>query len=287
MIVNCMKDKITLLITPQEFSLKSIAESGQCFRWSELSPNKYLILAYNRLLVAEQYDNYINLYCSEEDYDNIWRSYFDLDYDYDNRIERALSIEDKGSYVVSAIEFSRGIRILNQDPWETLITFILSQQNNIPRITQIVENLCRYCGDLLGDYEGRDYYAFPTAEQLLDHYTELKDLGVGFREKYVIEACKKVISGYDLDQLKHKPTEEVVGELSEFYGIGPKIANCVALFSLGHKDAFPRDVWINRIIDNYYGGEFNELKFTGYAGLIQQYMFYYERRSNHQDNDPS
>lgn len=261
------------------FDLNSIADSGQCFRWKKLSDNSYIVVAYDRLLIISQSKDYIQLNCTSEEFDSVWRTYLDLDYDY-NEIVNNVKFHSQCSndkFLSDAVRFSSGIRILNQDPWECLISFIISQQNNIPRIKGIIDRLCRRCGDLVGSYDGEDYYSFPTAEQIMDHYLELKDIGVGFRDKYILDTCRRINAGYDLDQLKELDAESAVSNLKNFYGVGDKVANCISLFGLGHKEAFPRDVWINRIIDKYYDGDFDTSRFSGYSGIVQQYMFYYER----------
>ena len=257
-----------------DIDLNSIMESGQCFRWNKIGDNTYSIVAFNQLLIVDQLPNGMRLHCSESEFESLWKDYFDLDYDYQKCIESASNYDQ---FLRSAAKFSFGLRILNQDPWEMLITFIISQQNNIPRIKGIIDRLCRECGDLIATYEGIDYYSFPTELQILDNYLKLKDIGVGFRDKYIIQACKDILFGFDLEALRHATPEDTVNKLKSFYGVGDKVANCISLFGLGHKDAFPRDVWINRIIDKYYDGEFDTGRFEGFSGVIQQYMFYYER----------
>lgn len=256
--------------------LDSIADSGQCFRWKRLQDNSYAVVAYEKLLILKQTPNRIELSCTPEEFESIWRNYLDLDYDYYSRIEHIMNVAED-QFLADATRFSSGIRILNQDPWESLISFIISQQNNIPRITGIIDRLCSRCGDIIGTYQDEDYYSFPTAEQIMDHYLEMKDIGVGFRDKYILDACKRINARYDLESLRNLDAESTVTELKSFYGVGDKVANCVSLFGLGHKEAFPRDVWINRIIDKYYDGNFDTSRFEGFSGVVQQYMFYYER----------
>lgn len=259
-------------------NLYDIANSGQCFRWKELSPNEYAVVAFDKLLIIKQ-DHGIELMSNAEDFSLTWRNYLDLDYDYESVLRVVQDPEDY--FLRSASKFSSGIRILNQDPWECLISFIISQQNNIPRIIGIIDRLCMRCGDVVGEYNGELYYSFPTAEQIMDHYLELRDIGVGFRDKYILDACRKINAGYDLNRLRDLSAEDTIKELKSFYGVGDKVANCISLFGLGHKEAFPRDVWINRIIDKYYSGEFDTSRFAGFSGVIQQYMFYYERSISH------
>lgn len=272
--ITYFKNEVEVSDLDRTFSLESIRLSGQCFRITKLENSKYAIVAKGRLLIAEQYSDRVVFHCNQEDFDTVWEDYFDLDYDYKKCIIEGSRYD---AFLKSAVHYGSGIRILKQDPWEMLITFIISQQNNIPRIAGIVDKLCNRCGDLIATYDGINYYSFPTAEQIMDHYLELKDIGVGFRDKYILDACRRINSGYDLEVLKQVPPEQTTSELKRFYGVGDKVANCVSLFGLGHKDAFPRDVWINRIIDKYYNGDFDISRFEGFSGIIQQYMFYYER----------
>ncbi|MCM1221851.1 MAG: 8-oxoguanine DNA glycosylase [Lachnospiraceae bacterium] len=273
-IIKATEDQVSFKAT--EFSLRQIASSGQCFRWYPFASNEFIIIHQGKILDIEEYypDTFI-LHCSEIEFNEIWKNYFDFETDYHKFLDAVYESEDE--FLLSSISCGMGIRILNQDPWESLITFIISQQNNIPRITGIIHRLCQACGEPVGTAYGDTYYSFPSAEQILDKYKSLKSVGVGFREKYIIEACKRVNAGYDLERLRHCSAEEAVKELKTFYGVGDKVANCVSLFGLGHKEAFPRDVWINRIIDKYYGGEFDTSRFEGFSGVIQQYMFHYER----------
>ena len=272
--ITYFENEVEVSDLDRTFSLESIRLSGQCFRITKLENSKYAIVAKGRLLIAEQYSDRVVLHCNQEEFDIVWEDYFDLNYDYKKCIIEGSRYD---TFLKSAVHYGSGIRILKQDPWEMLITFIISQQNNIPRIAGIVDRLCNRCGDLIATCDGINYYSFPTAEQIMDHYLELKDIGVGFRDKYILDACRRINSGYDLEVLKQVPPEQATSELKKFYGVGDKVANCVSLFGLGHKDAFPRDVWINRIIDKYYNGDFDISRFEGFSGIIQQYMFYYER----------
>lgn len=260
-----------------QLDLLQIASSGQCFRWYPMGAYDYAIVHKGKILKIRQLtpSNLFIFECSKQEFDKVWKEYFDLDTDYQKYLDAVYESEDR--FLLSSISCGMGIRILNQDPWETLITFIISQQNNIPRITGIIDKLCRVCGDPIDEAYGEMMYSFPSAEQILDHYKSLKSIGVGFREKYILDACRKINAGYNLEMLRNLSAEDAVRELKKFYGVGDKVANCVSLFGLGHKEAFPRDVWINRIIDKYYGGEFDTSRFEGFSGVIQQYMFHYER----------
>lgn len=177
--------------------------------------------------------------------------------------------------MAAAMELGSGIRILRQDPWEALCSFIISQNNNIPRIKKIINTLCRRYGEPVGD--GR--YAFPTAKALYDAGTDaLYEARMGFRAKYVYDAAEKVCSGeLDLEGLRALPTPEASAALQRVKGVGEKVAACTLLFGLGKTDAFPVDVWMKRIIRDYYNGDLDVGALGDYAGIAQQYLFYYIR----------
>ena len=170
--------------------------------------------------------------------------------------------------MIKAIDFGYGIRILRQDLWETIVSFIISQRNNIARIRGIIDRLCRPFDDV-----------FPSPTLLKDYSEDdFKMLGLGYRAKYIVSLVKAVLNGeLDLDYLKTLSTQETMKYLQKFNGIGSKVANCIALFSLHKIDAFPIDVWIKRIIDTHYNGEFPIEKYAPFAGIVQQYMFFYAR----------
>ena len=178
----------------------------------------------------------------------------------------------------NAIEYGWGIRILRQDLWEMIISFIISQRKSIPAIRSSIESLCQAYGEdiVVGDV---NFKAFPKAEALsrlsLD---DLKAHGVGYRDKYILAAANDVVAGrLDLDKLSNMDEEEARAALLDLFGVGIKVANCVLLFALHHVDSFPIDVWIQRVIDQEYGGQFPIEQYSGFAGIVQQYMFYYGR----------
>jgi N-glycosylase/DNA lyase len=174
-------------------------------------------------------------------------------------------------YLTAAVNYGCGIRILRQDPWETIVTFLISQQNNMSRIRSIIAKLCRPYG-----------YQFPTPN-LLASYTkdDFVALGLGYRARYLHKIVQAVLDGkLNLSELQVMNAVDAVAFLTRFDGIGHKVANCIALFGLHKLDAFPIDVWIRRIIDEQYGGNFDETRFPGYAGIVQQYMFFYRRNFN-------
>jgi N-glycosylase/DNA lyase len=254
-----------------DFDLHQIANSGQCFRVSETSENVWEVRAFNRRLLIRQEgekQGYV-FECSSEEFNKIWFDYFDLGRDYGKIKANIRAIGD--SYLTAAVDYGYGIRILRQELWETIVTFLISQQNNIPRIKNTIRKLCQ-------PYDGR----FPTPA-LLSQYTEdaFLALGLGYRAQYLQNIVKAVIEGnLNLQKLKTMNSFDVINFLKSFSGIGNKVANCIALFGLHKVDAFPIDVWIRRIIDEQYGGNFDKSRFSEYAGIVQQYMFFYRRNFN-------
>ena len=222
---------------------------------------------------------------SLDDYYNIWKDYLDLDRDYD-AIKKKLSAKDK--YMEKAISYGGGMRILQQELWETMISFIISQNNNIPRIKKCVESLCTSFGSPLGIYKGRNYFAFPTPETLSRlNAEELDTCRLGYRAKYIVDTARQILENdKKLDDL-HNDSEGALYEyLLGLSGVGPKVANCIMLFGLGKYDSFPLDVWIKRVMNQIYHIEEGNVKkmkayaaehFGEYGGIAQQYLFYYMR----------
>ena len=251
----------------QDFDIEQIAESGQCFRISRASSNTWNVKAFGQeLYITKIRGNEYIFDCTEEDYLDIWYNYFDLGTDYS--MYKSLIERSGDPYLNNAINYGYGIRILRQDLWETIVSFIISQQNNINRIKVIIERICL-------PFEG----VFPSPALLKD-YTEndFRLLGLGYRAKYIADIVKDVLDGaFSLDYLKMLSTKDALEYLQNFNGIGAKVANCIALFSLHKMDAFPQDVWIKRIIETRYGRKFPVEKYATFAGVVQQYMFFYER----------
>jgi len=257
-------------VESEDLSLPKIARSGQCFRMTELEPGRFRLIAAERVLELEAREDGAILRCSQDEYQALWRTYFDLDTDY-ARFRSAIPQRDR--YLTAAAEFGRGIRILRQEPWETLVTFLLSQRRNIPAIRRSVELLCRKAGEPLGG----GCYSFPTPEgaaELTD--AELASCSLGYRVPYVRAAALLAAAG-GLDGLSLLSDAELEAELRSMPGVGPKVANCVMLFGFYRLSGFPRDVWINRVIDGQYGGRFSLRRYRGFEGVIQQYLFYYGR----------
>lgn len=208
-----------------------------------------------------------------------WEKYLSLDTDYaaiDGRILSALDGENDRQVMSAAVGRGAGIRILRQDPWETLISFIISQNNNIPRIKKIISAMCESCGKALGGGE----YAFPTPEALCSEGADgLLRFGCGFRAKYIYGAAKMVAEG-EID-LAAVPEMKEYADADEYLrriaGVGPKVSACTLLFGFGRLDAFPIDVWVKRIMEKRFPNGLDYTRFGEYAGIAQQYLFYYER----------
>lgn len=255
----------------QDFDIEQIANSGQCFRIREVSPSVWLVKALgHRLCITKINQNEYLFDCTEKEYKSVWIDYFDLRADYS--LYKKIIQQTQDTYLTKAINYGSGIRILKQDLWETIITFIISQQNNISRIKNIIERICL-------PFDG----TFPSPTLLKD-YTEVdfKTLGLGYRARYIVDIVKAVLNGtFDLNYLTTLQTQDALRYLKKFDGIGPKVASCISLFSLHKIDAFPVDIWVKRIIETRYAGAFPIEKYAGFAGIVQQYMFFYERSLKH------
>ncbi len=237
--------------------------------------NKARVIAHGKVLyLTDEGNGDISLSCTEKEYRDIWHGYFDLGSDYEGYIK---AIDPYDSCLKKAASFGSGIRILRQEPFETLISFIISQRKNIPAIQSSVEKLCRICGDRIKD----DEFAFPSPEAIASlSERELTECSLGYRAPYVREAARRISMGEkNLEALGSLSDEELFDELVSFYGVGKKVANCVMLFAYHRIGAFPVDVWIKRIEDEHYNGHFPVEKYPGFAGIMQQYMFFYARFS--------
>lgn len=265
------------IIEVSDFDLVKTFESGQCFRWNSDKNGIYTGVAQARAVRLRQAGTSIHISCSIEDFDNIWRDYFDLDRDYIG-IRRFLCIDD---FMRSATDFGAGIRILRQDSWEALCSFIISQRNNIPRIKKIIIALCEEFGDRF-EFDGETFYSFPSAQRLAPlNETSLAPLRCGYRASYIIGAARSVAEGtLDLDTLSRSSLQAARETLKTLYGVGDKVADCTILFGLNILDAFPLDVWMKRAIAEYYGQGFDPVIFSPYAGIAQQYIYYYIRNLN-------
>ena len=261
--------------TIPDFDLDQIARSGQCFRFRPLGERHYALVADSRYLEVSQQGQTVRFDCPEEEFEAVWRPYFDLDADY-GRYKSAVAKRDK--YLQSAVAAAGGLRILRQELWETIVCFIISQQNNIARITKCVENLCLLFGETCYNKSKQVYNAFPSAERLAACTAdELAPIRLGYRAKYILAAARQVASGeVDLDAVRRMDYAHAKAELMRLTGVGVKVAECICLFALHHIDAFPIDTHIRQMLDAHYPKGFPLRRYRGFAGVMQQYAFYYE-----------
>lgn len=264
-----------ITIVENNFSLKQIGESGQCFRLEEIGEEQYSLVAFGRYLEAEQRGKEIRFSCREKEFEEIWKEYFDLDTDYGAVIH---SVNEKDAYLCQAVSEGAGLRILRQDLWEMIISFIISQQNNIRRIRKCIDQLCRRYGEKKISETGKEFFAFPEPEALAKaSLAELYDCGLGYRSRYISQTARSVTQGeVELDKVRRMDYEQARSELLGLCGVGEKVADCICLFALHHMDAFPRDVHINRVLAEQYPMGFPFESYRGYSGIIQQYIFYYD-----------
>ena len=272
---------------PQDFILSQILECGQCFNFVRTDIEEYDIIAFGRVLHVRQSDGRVIFYDTDEKtYREIWSRYFDMENDYKSIKNNLLLADDK---LYQPIMDKSGIRLLNQDFFETLISFIISQNKQIPQIKQIIRNISHKFGNEIIGYNGAAYYSFPDAHTL-NQVTEeeLRACKVGFRAPYIKDACRKVSDGViTVEKLNEMDFYEARKLLMSIRGVGEKVSNCVLLFSLGRREAFPVDVWMKRIMERlYFEGKdtkkeaieaFAMEKFGKYGGYAQQYLFEYAR----------
>mgnify|MGYP000408311642 FL=1 len=267
-------------ISSEYLDMRKIADSGQVFRFNKTDDGSYDLIANNKhLRIQKLIDNKdINTYeldCSEEDYNKIWKDYFDIDTDYSIYTD---DLDENDVYLQKACEYSKGIRILRQDKWEMLVSFIISQRKSIPAIKSSIEKMAVNLGEEIDDR----IYAFPKPQEILSaDDTVLETCGLGYRLPYIRAAARDVIeNGVDLYDSDNLSDEELLEKLKEFKGVGVKVANCVLLFGYHRIGAFPIDVWVEKILNNHYDGTFPMERYKGYAGVLQQYMFFYEREKS-------
>lgn len=256
-----------------------IFDCGQCFRFDKGPDGVWSGIANGQPLRIGRSEDGITIYdCSREQFELLWRGYLGLADDY--AAIRA-GMEPADAHLRRAMEAGKGIRILRQDAFEVLISFIVSQNNNIGRIKKIIAALCEACGEPIGGG-----FAFPTPERLAAVDEDaLRGLGLGYRAPYIHEAATAVASGeLDLAKIAELPTDAAAQALCGVHGVGPKVAACVLLFGFAKDDAFPMDVWVKRLMAAYYPGDRDGSRFGKYAGIAQQYLFYYERWKKDQQN---
>ncbi len=289
-----MKEQKYIIESLNSFELKDIFDCGQCFRWNKENDDSYTGIWKNNVVnVKKENDTIIFTgVSSAENFEEEINKYFDMNRDYEEIKEKLSKIDDN---MKTSIEYGKGIRILNQELWETIISFIISANNNIPRIKGIIERLSKNYGKKI-EWNGKEYYTFPTPEELKNvTVEEYRSLGLGFRDIRLYETTKMILDKeIDLEKLQNNPnTIEVREKLLSLSGVGPKVADCILLFStLKRFEVFPIDVWVRRVMNDLYIKNEDENKvskkqienlakekFGDLAGLAQQYLFYWRREA--------
>ena len=289
-----MEEQKYVLENAKSFNLRDIFECGQCFRWNKQEDGSYTGIWKENVLNIRQENNKIIFkgICQNGDIEKEIKEYFDLERNYEEIKDKLEKIDEN---MKLSIKYGEGIRILNQDLWETIISFIISANNNIPRIKGIIERLSKKYGKEI-KWNNESYYTFPTAEELKNvTVEEYRNLGLGFRDIRLYETTKMINEKQiDLERLKQNPnTQEVRDKLLTLSGVGPKVADCILLFStLKRFEVFPIDVWVRRVMNELYIKKEDETKvskkeieklaqekFGNLAGMAQQYLFYWRREA--------
>ena len=287
-----MKEQKLVLKNIDSFKLEDIFECGQCFRWDKQEDGSYIGVIKNGVLkVSKQGKSVAFEGVLEGDINSIVYDYFDLETNYNDFKDRLSKIDDN---MKRSIEFGNGIRILNQDLWEMVISFIISANNNIPRIKGIINRISEKVGQKV-TWNGKDYFLYPSPEELSKlSVADLRALGTGFRDKRIYNTTQMIINKeFNLDSLiKIKSTEEIRNELLKLDGVGEKVADCILLFALHRFDTFPVDVWVRRVMNVLYIHNEDEAKvnkkqirevayslFGEIEGIAQQYLFYWAREN--------
>jgi N-glycosylase/DNA lyase len=278
----------------KSFELTHVFDCGQCFRWIRQENGNYIGVAFGKVIEVEKRGSDVIIYnTNEKEFNEIWLNYFDLKRDYEN-IKETLS---KDELLKQSVEFGHGIRILQQQPFELVISFIISANNRIPMIKRALDNISKRWGKEI-EYKGKTYYTFPTVEDFAKvSMEEIESCGVGFRAKYIADTVEKIYKSmseeykqeYDLNFIKAQSDDGCHEALQVFSGIGPKVADCIMLFSMNKYSAFPVDVWVKRAMQHFYLApdvslkkirDFGRNKFGELSGFAQQYLFYYARENN-------
>lgn len=258
----------------KNLNLRTIANSGQCFRIYEIENNIFNVLSNDKMLRVKYLgNNSFDFDCTENEY-KFYYKYFDLKTDY-SKYSKVCKTTDK--FLKKCISYSDGLRILNQDKFEMIISFIISQRKSVKAIQTSIERLCKLCGNEIKNKYGV-FYSFPKAIDILKlNKRELDSCGLGYRTEYIIEFCKDYVANkYDLASLDKYSDDDLIETLLTIKGVGIKVASCVALFAYHRMSICPKDVWINRVLDNKYNGKIPK-QYEKYAGIIQQYWFNYSR----------
>ena len=274
----------------ESFNLKHIFECGQCFRWNKEKNGSYTGVIKSGVINVETNGNSIIFTGNcNGNFENIINEYFDLNANYMEYKEKLSKVDN---YLKESIKFGEGIRILKQDLWECIISFIISANNNIPRIKKIIERIS-YCYGKKVEFNNKEYFLFPTPMELSKaSVEELRNMGVGFRDIRLFNTTKKIINNeVNLEYIQNLDnSQKIRDELLKLDGVGPKVADCIMLFSLKRLDVFPIDVWVRRVMNELYIQNENEEdvnknelkkiaeeKFSCLSGIAQQYLFYWKR----------
>jgi len=276
-----------LIKNVENFELNHIFDCGQCFRWNKEEKGNYIGVAFGRVLEVEKIGEDVMLYnTNKEEFYKYWLNYFDLDRDY-TEIKNQLSKDD---LLRTSVEFGHGIRLLQQEPFELVMSFIISSNNRIPMIKRAIDKISSIWGEQI-QYKGQTYYSFPSLERLQGAtLEELQACSIGFRAKYIKETVDKIyLNTEELAKIIASNDDDCHKNLQNYNGIGPKVADCIMLFSMGKYSAFPVDVWVKRAMQHFYLApdvslkkirEFARDKFGNLSGFAQQYLFYYARENN-------
>lgn len=261
---------------PDDFDLGKTASCGQCFRAKEIENGLFRYVSGKYVIyIKDLGDHRFSVSCTDKEWEKIWTGYFDLERSYRDLY---LKERQKHDFVRKAMDFGKGIRVLRQDPWEMLVTFILSQRKSIPAISKSVESLAERYGHLM-ETDHELLYSFPTPKDMADATVEeLQECGLGYRAPYVRDAVEKVLSGsLDLEAISEYSDADLFEALQTVRGVGKKVANCICLFGYGRMERVPVDVWISRTLAEDFDGKDPFPLFERNAGIIQQYLFYYKR----------
>ena len=281
-----------ILKNSKSFEPKHIFECGQCFRWNKEKDDSYTgVFGNNVLNVKKEGNDIIFKGICDGDIKKICEEYFDLNTDYEKIKEKLANIDE---HLANSINYGNGIRILNQELWETIISFEISANNNIPRIKGIIDRICKKYGNEI-KWDDKTYYTFPSIQELSKaNINDLRTLGLGFRDKRIYDTTQIFLNKkMTLEELiNEKDTEKLREKLLVLPGVGPKVADCILLFSLKRYEVFPIDVWVRRVMNELYIHKEDEEKvskkelqklakekYEGLAGLAQQYLFYWKREA--------
>ncbi len=280
--------KADLQLQVKCFNLKYTLECGQCFRWKAITDNEYIGVIYDRVIrIKQDGDNLFIWSNKKENLKEVVNYYFDLEKDYE-LLEKTISKIDNN--ITKSLEYSSGIRILNQPLFETIISYIISANNNIKRISRSVNDISKRFGKEV-EFDGEKYYLFPTLEEIKNAtIDDLLSLGTGFRARYIKHDIEYFLDNPQFfEELKKLDTSKATKVLASLMGVGPKVADCILLFSLGKSEVFPIDVWVKRIMEKLYFKENKSLKeikkyanenFGEYGGIVQQHLFHNVREGN-------